>query len=174
MFDKLEKIEKRYRELEAQLADAKIISDQGQYQKLAKEYASLTPTIEAFTKHQETKNQIVELQHLLKEKHDRDFEELAHAELEELQARQQALAETLDALLNPKEEEKDQNIIIEISAGTGGQEASLFAADLYRMYSKYADKKGWKCELLSSHPSETGGFKEVIFSIGGFGASKTL
>ncbi len=174
MLDKLEKIEKRYRELETQLADAKIISDQGQYQKLVKEYASLTPTIEAFSEYRETQSQITELIYLLKDKHDKDFEELAKAELEELQARQHALTATLDILLHPREEDKDQNVIFEIRAGTGGQEASLFAADLYRMYSKYADKRGWKFELLSSHPSEAGGFKEIIFSIGGSGASRTL
>lgn len=174
MFDKLEKIEKRCRELETQLADARIISDQGQYQKLVKEYASLTPVLAVFREYRQTQTQIAELNHLLQDKHEVDFEELARAELTELNSRQHALSEQLEALLNPQEADKDQNMIFEIRAGTGGQEASLFAADLYRMYSKYADKKGWRFELLSSHPSEAGGFKEIIFSIGGTGAAKVL
>ena len=122
----------------------------------------------------ETVRQIDELQDLLKEKHDGDFEALARLELEDLKEKKLELEARLNDILYPREEEKDLNVIIEIRAGTGGQEASLFAADLYRMYTRYAERVGWRSEAMSSHTSETGGFKEVIFSIGGKGAANRL
>ena len=174
MEDKLNKILERYQTLEQQLGDPAVIADQSLYQKFAKEFSSLTPLVEAFRRYKETDRQISDLRHLLKEQHDRDFEELARAELKDL-ARKLAVQETrLQDLLHPKKEEADRDLIIEIRAGTGGQEASLFAADLYRMYTKYAEKKGWKAEPMNAHESETGGFKEVVFSISGKGASKSL
>ena len=174
MIEKFEKLEKRYYELEGQLADNKVISDQSQYQKLAKEYSSLTPGIEILRSYRKTLKQIEELKHKLKDKHDADFKELANSELKDLESNLTELTQKLDNFLNPKKQEEDRDIIIEIRAGTGGQEASLFAADLCRMYAKYADQKGWKVESTSSHPSETGGFKEVILSVSGKGASSRL
>ncbi len=174
MFDKFDKSEARYRALEAQLADAAVIADQSRYKKLAKEYAGLTSTVETLRSYREINAQIDELIHLLKEKHDKDFEELARKELADLKEKEEELFQKLKDLANPKKEEKDHAVIIEIRAGTGGEEAALFAADLYRMYAKYADKKGWKAELMSSHPSENGGFKEIVLSISGPGASRCL
>lgn len=174
MFDKLEKLEKRYQELEVQLSDARVIADQGQYQKLAKEYSGLTPAVEALRQYRQLIRQIAELKNLLSEKHDREFEDMAKAELKDLNAQEEDFQKKLDGFANPRKEEKDHNVIIEIRAGTGGGEASLFAADLFRMYTKYADKKGWTPELMSSHPSEAGGFKEVIFGVSGPGASRSL
>ena len=174
MFDRLEKLEKRYHELETQLADAKIIADQSQYQKCAKEYAGLTPAIETLRSYRRVVDQIDELKKLLKEKHDRDFEEFAKSELKDLETQEQDLKKKLEDFTNPRKDERERDVIIEIRAGTGGEEASLFAADLYRMYTKYADKKGWMVELMSSHPSETGGVKEVIFGVKGPGASRSL
>lgn len=171
---KFEKIEERFKELESLLADQKIISDQNQYQKLAKEYSDLTEIVAVFNDYKNLGSQIEELKLLLTEKHDHEFETLAKTELKENLARQTALADKLEDLSNPKKQEQNRALIIEIRAGTGGEEASLFAADLYRMYSRYADKKGWKVEPINSHPSETGGFKEVIFSISGNGAEKHL
>lgn len=167
-------IEQRYAELEHLLADPKIVSDQGQYQKLAKEYSSLEPVVEALRAYKRTKIQIDELSELLKDKHDKDFEELAKSELEELTRKQETQFQRLNDLTNPKKQHKDRDLIIEIRAGTGGQEASLFAADLYRMYVKYADKQGWTVEAISSAASETGGVKEVIFSVSGKEAERRL
>lgn len=173
-FEKLRKKEDRYGELENFLGDPAIIADQSRYQKLAKEFSDITPVVETLRVHRETIRQIAELEHLLKERHDKDFEDLARAELAELAQRRDDLERQLDDLANPKREEKDRDIILEIRAGTGGQEASLFAADLYRMYTKYAEKRGWKIDLMNSHESETGGFKEVIFGVSGKGASRRL
>lgn len=174
MLEKYEKIEERYIELEALLADPQVISDQNQYQKLAKEFSDITPVVTVLREYKESVVQKKELNNLLKQKHDEEFEELAKHELNELAKREECLLGRLKDLTNPKTQEKDRNLIFEIRAGTGGQEASLFAGDLYRMYTKYADQKGWTVEHISSHESETGGYKEVIFSISGKGAAKHL
>ena len=168
------KIEQRYEELEGLLADHEIIKDQSQYQKLAKEYSDITPIMTILRDCMETMGEIDGLQKLLQEKHDDEFEGLAKSELDELSKKQDQFLAQLSDLTNPKKPIKDRDLIIEIRAGTGGQEASLFAADLYRMYIKYADQKMWKVERISSNESETGGFKEVIFSVSGKGAEKHL
>jgi len=118
--------------------------------------------------------QAEDLETLLAEKHDEDFGELAKSELEDLKAKERHFLDKLHDLLNPKKKEKDRDMIIEIRAGTGGQEAGLFAADLFRMYSKYAEAQGWTVETMSSSESEKGGFKEVVFGISGKGAQKHL
>ncbi len=174
VLDKYIKTEDRYCELEQLLADLQIISDQSQYQKLAKEYSNITPIVTTFRLYKEVAEQIEQTQSLLEEKHDAEFEALAKGELEDLTEKKQKLLDKLNDLTNPKKQERDRDLIIEIRAGTGGEEASLFAADLYRMYSKYADQKGWKVEAINSNESGTGGFKEVIFSISGKGAEKHL
>lgn len=173
-FEKCEKIEERFVELERLLADPKVISDQAQYARLAKEYSVISPVVATFRSFKDIDGQIRETETLLHEKHDEEFISLAKAELNDLTDKKQELLDRLNDLTNPKKHEQDRDLIIEIRAGTGGQEASLFAADLYRMYTKYADQKGWKVEAISSNPSETGGFKEVIFSISGKGAEKHL
>ena len=172
--EKYEKIEERYEELEQLLADSKIIADQSQYQKLAKEYSCISTIVTTFRSFKEIVGQIEETEVLLSQKHDEEFEALARAELKDLTEKKQELLGRLNDLTNPKKQEKDRDLIIEVRAGTGGQEASLFAADLYRMYTKYADQKGWMVEAINSNASETGGFKEVIFSISGKGAEKHL
>ena len=172
--EKFAKVEERYGELEKLLVDAQGINDKSQYQKLAKEYADATPIINTLKVYKDCIRQMEELRKLLQEKHDAEFESLAKTELQELDARGQALANELNELMNPASAEDDRNLIVEIRAGTGGEEASLFAGDLYRMYTKYAESRGWKVELMSEAPSETGGFKEVIFSISGKKAAKHL
>ncbi|MBF0478543.1 MAG: peptide chain release factor 1 [Candidatus Omnitrophica bacterium] len=174
MLDKLEKAAQRYLELEKFLADSAIINDQEQYQKLAKEYSDLTPLVNLGKEFQTMLQQEQDLELLLKDKQDPEFEALAKEELNDLRARQEDIRGRIDAILNPKAEEKNRNMIVEIRAGTGGQEASLFAADLFRMYTRFADRKGWKVEMMDSHESETGGFKEIIFSVSGKGAEKRL
>ena len=173
-FAKLEQTKKRYEELEGLLGDSQIIADKNQYQKLAKEYAEITPIVLAFQEYKKLSGQMAELKILLKEKHDKDFKDLVESELKSLEKRQEESFKNLDELTTPKSPYENRDLIVEIRAGTGGGEASLFAADLFRMYTKYADRKGWKADPLSSHPSEAGGFKEVIFSISGKGAAQRL
>ncbi len=174
MNPKLEKTEKRFVELEGLLSDQVIVTDKNQYQKLAKELSDITPLVTAFRETKKCQEQIDELKKLLKEKHEKDFVELAHFEIQDLEARKAKLEGDTTALINAGNQEKDKDVIIEIRAGTGGGEASLFAADLYRMYTKYAAQKGWKAELIDHHASEAGGFKEIVFSISGAGASRRL
>ncbi|HQP10478.1 MAG TPA: PCRF domain-containing protein, partial [Candidatus Omnitrophota bacterium] len=172
--EKYEKIEARYLELEQLLADPQVLADQSRYQKLAKEYSDITPVVVTFRSYKETVRHREQACLILEEKHDAEFKELAEGELEELTAKEKQLLDKLNELTNPKKKESDRDLIMEIRAGTGGGEASLFAADLYRMYVKYADRKGWKVEAISSNASETKGLKEVIFSISGKGAERCL
>jgi peptide chain release factor 1 len=172
--EKLQKSETRYQELETLLADPQVINDNKKYQFLAKEMAEITIIVNTYRDYKKAMEEKVGLEHLLKEKHDKDFEDLAKIELGELCQREKNLETTLEALLNPRKEEKDKNIILEIRAGTGGSEAALFAGDLYRMYTKYAMQKGWKCDLMSCHETEAGGFKEVVFGLSGKGAWQRL
>ena len=173
-FSKFEKTEQRFLELETLLADPQLIADKNQYQRLAKEYSDLTVHVVTFRSYKENLREIDEINTLLTQKHDADFEDLAKLELEDLRKKQAEFFKIMDDLLNPKVKEKSRDIIIEIRAGTGGEEASLFAGDLYRMYSRYADRRGWKMDPISFHESEKGGFKEIIFSISGAGAEKRL
>jgi len=174
MFDKLAKHKERFAELEKLLADANVMADMGEYQKLAKEYSNLTPIVQTLNEFDRTRQQIEELEVMLGEAHDKEFEAMAKSELSDLRKKEQDLTATLKDLTNPKKQESNRDLILEIRAGTGGEEAALFAADLYRMYVKYADKMGWKVESISISPSDTGGFKEVIFSVSGAGAEKHL
>jgi len=174
MFEKLEKLEQRYLEIENLLADPDVSSDQSQCQKLGKELSDLNPAVTALRAYRAAVRQADDLKKLLQEKHDAEFEELAQSELSDLRARIDSLEKELEGFANPALQEKDKDLIIEIRAGTGGQEASIFAGDLYRMYTKYAALKGWKVESISSNPSEAGGFKEIVFSVSGKGASQRL
>jgi len=173
-FEKIKKVQKRYQELEQLLSDHDVIADNKKCQALAKEMSDITILVTISRRYEDVVKQQVDLESLLKEKHDQEFEELAHCELKDLEEKKQALELKLNDLLNPKKEEKDRDVILEIRAGTGGAEASLFAGDLYRMYTKYAAEKGWKVDSISSHPAEAGGFKEVVFSVSGKGAWKRL
>ena len=164
---KLVKTQERYRELESLLADEKVLSDSNQYGKIAQEFSKLGAILEIYRSYQKTLTQIRELQEMVKAKGDADFKELAQNELLDLESQLEDLTQQLTDYLDPSKNEPDKDIIIEIRAGTGGLEASLFAADLYRMYTKYADLKGWKLELMSYVDTEAGGVKEVVFSLSG-------
>jgi peptide chain release factor 1 len=172
--EKLVLSQKRYVELETLLADEKVLSDPDQYGKLAKEFSNLGTIIELYRSYQKTLSQIRELQEIVKAKGDTDFKELAQSELLHLEPQLQEFSRRLTDYLDPSKNEPDKDIIIEIRAGTGGLEASLFAGDLYRMYTKYADLKGWKLELMSYVDTEAGGVKEVVFSLSGKECSKRL
>ena len=166
MFDKLESVESRYLELEKELSDPATIANQREYQRLAKEHADLMPCVQTFRKHRELAARLEENRELRSDA-DPDIRELAQEDSSQIQTELDELEDKLKRLLTPKDPNDDKDVILEIRAGTGGDEAALFAADLFRMYTKYAELMGWKADVLSSHPTGIGGFKEVIFSLSG-------
>jgi peptide chain release factor 1 len=166
MFDKLESIESRYLELEKELSDPATIANQPEYQRLAKEHADLMPCVQTFRKHRELAGRLEENRELLNDS-DPDIRELAQEDSSQIQTELDKLEDELKRLLTPKDPNDEKDVILEIRAGTGGDEAALFAADLFRMYTKYAELMGWKVDVLSSHATGIGGFKEVIFSLAG-------
>lgn len=171
MFDRvIEEKRKRYHKLQELLADPKVIANNADYQAYARELSGLTPLINEFDAYIRIKKDIEDLDKVLKDKtHDKEFLVMAEEEKRKLERHFKESGERLEEHLIEKESGSDRNIIMEIRAGTGGLEASLFAGDLLRMYSKYAAKKGWSVELIDSSTTEKGGYKEVIFSISGKG-----
>lgn len=166
----LEEKKKRYDELHTLMADANVIANTALYQNYAKELAGITPLINEYSRHQRIAKDLKDIEKVLNEKHhDKDFIVLAEEEHNKLKEDLKRSESRLEELVLEKESGGDRNIIMEIRAGTGGLEASLFAADLLRMYSKYAAKKGWKVEPIDASTTEKGGYKEVIFSISGDG-----
>lgn len=175
MYQGLESKIKRYEELERLISDPRVISDTSAYQRYTKELSTMRTIVESYRAYKKVKAEIEQIEELLKQKSgELDFIEFAKKELSELKGREEAIEKKIEELLLENDPSANKNIIIEIRAGTGGLEASLFAADLYRMYSKYAIRQDWKVEMLSSSPSEAGGFKEVIFGIEGQGVYKRL
>jgi len=173
MFDKLESIEARYLELEKALSDPATIANHREYQKLAKEHADLTPFVQTWRKHKKLSARL-EDNHELLDDSDPEMRQLAREDSSELQGQLDELEEELRELLTPKDPNDEKNVILEIRAGTGGDEAALFAADLFRMYTRHAELMNWKVDVLSSHATGIGGFKEVIFSISGHRAYSHL
>jgi len=177
MLHKLEKLEKRYIELEHALSDVKAMSDKANYQKLAKELSDISPFVHKFRELKETERQEADLKKVMSEPHDSDFLELAKSELVHLDDKKKKIEGEIQALFRGQEGEDkdaDRDAIVEIRAGTGGQEAAIFAGNLYRMYVKYAAKNNWRIDVMSSNPTELGGFKEVIFSVEGKNVYKYL
>ncbi|MFT5169559.1 MAG: peptide chain release factor 1 [Candidatus Omnitrophota bacterium] len=172
--EKSQKALDRFCELETLLGDNDIISDQSKYQKIAKEYSDLTDLVNAYREYLDVQVRFKDAQEMVADNTDPELTDLAKMELEELTPLIEEMGVKIDALANPRVEEKDRNLIFEVRAGTGGEEASLFASDLFRMYTKYCDVKGWTLETINFHESDTGGLKEVVFSISGVGASKLL
>ena len=174
MFQRIKDIEKRYEELERLLSDPAVIANRAEYQKLAKEHADLTPLVETFRDYEKAGRQLDEAQQMLREG-DEGLRELAKEEIPALRQRIEELEQRLTILLLPKDPNDEKNVILEIRAGTGGDEAGLFAADLFRMYARFAELSGWRVEVLSSSAaSGMGGFKEVIAMIEGRGAYSRL
>lgn len=168
MFEKLESINSRFEELERLLADPKVISDVARYREYAKERAGYLELIKTYREYKKVKEELLKLEELLKkEGQERDFITLVEDEIKTLRERENNLIRQLKELLTEKEPDTNKNIIVEIRPGTGGEEASLFAGDLFRMYSKYAQKQGWKIDVMNSNPTGIGGFKEIIFSVEG-------
>lgn len=171
MIDKLIKVEERFEDINEKLCQSDVVSDMEQYKKLMQELKTLTPIIEKYREYKAAENTVSEARELLEAGGlEKDFREMVQEEFDESRASLEVLHEELKILLLPRDPNDDKNVIVEIRGGAGGEEASLFAGVLYRMYSMYAETKGWKTEVLSSNPTELGGFKEVSFMIEGEGA----
>ena len=175
LLSKLEEMEERYQELEGLLADPEVIKDTSGYAAYLKEHGRLGKVVPSIRKLKEIQNELAEIEALVADpKQEADFLKLAREEKERLENQEHRTLQEIQGLLLSGEKEEHNRAIVEIRAGTGGEEAALFAADLFRMYSHYADKRGWKLEVLSTNPSELGGFKEAIFSVSGKGAFADL
>ena len=176
MFDKLRQIESRHQELSRKLAELAggPPAARAEYAKLAKTVAELEPVVSAFGEYKALLARIGEARAILGEEGDPELREVAQLELQDLRTQEEHLEQRLRSLLLPKDPAHDKNVLVEIRAGAGGDEAALFAADLARMYTKHAERQGWKVEVMDSHPTGQGGFKEVIFSIQGKGAWSRL
>lgn len=174
MLDKLQELVKKYEELEGFLADPQVVANPPLYQKYAKAHASLTPLMLKYTEYQKTLKELKETRELLRGPLEPELKELAEAELAELEKREEQLTRELKVMLLPKDPRDEKNVILEIRAGAGGEEAALFAADLLRMYTRYAERQGWRVEMMNSNPTELGGMKEVIITIAGEGAYSRL
>lgn len=174
MLEKLKDIEKRFEELEAKLGDPAVVGNRNEFQKVAKEHSDLRDIVEVYRQYEKINRQIEEDLKLLEENDD-ELKELIKEEIPVLKARREELENELKILLLPKDPNDERNVFLEIRAGTGGDEAALFAADLFRMYARYAEIAGWKVEIMSSSPGGgMGGFKEVIALINGKGAYRRL
>src|SRR6266487_2193737 len=174
MFDKLRQVEERYRELTGSLSDPAVIGQQALYAKTAKAASELAEMVGKFEEYKQLLARLEEARHMAAEDADREMREMAQAEVEELAARQGKLEDELRALILPKDPNDDKNVFVEIRAGAGGDEAGLFAADLARMYTKYAERQKWKVEVMDSHPTGVGGLKEAVLLIQGRGAWSRL
>jgi peptide chain release factor 1 len=166
VFDKLDAVEKRYLELDRLLAEPEVIARRGEFQKLSKEHADLGDLVAAYRDYKRISAELEANKELLEEK-DPELRAMAREEQARLTSEHQALAERLRVLLLPKDPNDEKNILLEIRGGTGGEEAALFAADLFRMYARYAERHRWKLEIMSSSDAQAGGFKEVIALISG-------
>jgi peptide chain release factor 1 len=173
MFDKLTTVESRYEELMARLGTAEVQSDAAEYRKAAKALSELEPLVQKYREYKVVQKDLEGAEELVKSS-DADMRELAEEELKSLESRREALLQELKVLLVPKDPNDEKNVILEIRAGTGGDEAALFAADLFRMYTRYAETQKWKLEVMSSSDSGAGGIKEVIASIEGRGVYSKL
>ncbi len=175
MFEKLSFIEKQHEELAAKISDPAVMEDMDEWRKLSKEYADMTPIVEKYKEYKANKNNIDESMELLSDPStDKDFKELLNDEIKTSKENIARIEEELKILLLPKDPNDEKNVIIEIRGGAGGDEAALFAGDLYRMYSMYAESKHWKTEIMNANEIGIGGFKEISFMVEGQGAYSRL
>ncbi|HID87488.1 MAG TPA: peptide chain release factor 1 [Anaerolineae bacterium] len=174
MLEKLEAAEKRYEELNRLMANPEVATDPARLRKYAQERADLEDLVGKYREYKATTEELEATRAMLDEGHDEEMAELIREEIEALQERRDGLLEEIKLLLLPQDPRDRKDVIVEIRAGTGGEEAALFAADLYRMYAKYAEKHGWRTEVLSAHPTGIGGFKEIVFEVKGPGAYSHL
>src|ERR1700677_484109 len=168
MFDRLDQLEARYEELGLQLSDPKIVNDQENYRKVSKQHRDMEPTVEKFRDYRKLRNAVADAKAMLTES-DADMREMAQAELAELEPRLATTEEELKVLLLPKDPNDDKNIVLELRAGTGGDEASLFVSEVFRMYLRFAEQHKWKVEILSETESDVGGLKDITAIMEGQG-----
>lgn len=157
MIEKLEALRERYEALSQKLADPEVIADPGQMQRLAKAHSELEEVVTAYMQYRGVEEDLVTAREMLAETRDAGEESMLREEIKQLENKKESLQQQLRILLLPKDPNDDKNVILEIRAGTGGEEAALFAADLFRMYSRYSESRGWKMEILSTNPTELGG-----------------
>lgn len=174
MLSKLQSIEDRYAELNEKVSDPEVIANMTEWQKYIKEHASIEPIVLKYREYKQAKEELDDAKEMLNEKLDEDFKEMVKLEAEELEDRLEVLSEEMKMLLIPKDPNDDRNVIVEIRAGAGGDEGGIFAGDLFRMYTRYAERNRWKVEMMNSHEQGVGGFKEVSFLIKGNGAYSRL
>ena len=174
MLDRLQEIETKYENLGESINDPDVIANQDEWRKLMKEYSDMTPIIEKYREYKTLSEEIEDELEMLKEKLDDDFREMVKEELSENKQKLETVKNELTILLIPKDPNDDKNVIVEIRGGAGGDEAALFAGDLFRMYSRYAERQKWKVEIMNTNENDLGGFKEISFMIKGTGAYSRL
>lgn len=174
MIEKLQTLEDKYEELNQRMVDPEVLANPSELNKYAKQQSEIEDIVTVFRAYKKATSELVDSKAMLEEKLDADMEEMVKLEISDLTEKLQKMEEQLTILLLPKDPNDNKNVIMEIRAGTGGEEAALFAADLYRMYTRYAENQGWKIEMMNSNYTDVGGFKEVTFMIEGRGAYSRL
>ena len=174
MLDKLHAVEEKYRELESLISDPAALADMPKWQKLSREHAQLAPVVEKYREYKKVREGLLEAKAIFDDNPDADMRRLAEDEIAELRPRLEALERELPILLLPKDPNDAKNVIVEIRGGVGGEEAALFAGDLFRMYARYAERRGWRVDVIDKNATEIGGFKEISFSVDGAGAYSFL
>ncbi|MDM5190952.1 peptide chain release factor 1 [Bacillus sp. DX4.1] len=174
MLDRLQAVENRYEKLNELLSDPEIISDSNKLREYSKEQSDMQETVEVYREYKDVREQLRDAKAMLEDKLDADMREMVKEEVSELEGQEKELSERLKILLVPKDPNDDKNVIVEVRGAAGGDEAALFAGDLYRMYSRYAEVQGWKTEIIEASYTELGGYKEIIFMINGKGAFAKL
>ena len=174
MLDKLHAVEEKYRELESLISDPAVLANMPKWQKLSREHAQLAPVVEKYREYKKVREGLLEAKAIFDDNPDADMRRLAEDEIAELRPRLEALERELPILLLPKDPNDAKNVIVEIRGGVGGEEAALFAGDLFRMYARYAERRGWRVDVIDKNATEIGGFKEISFSVDGAGAYSFL
>ncbi|KXI45651.1 MULTISPECIES: peptide chain release factor 1 [Bacillus cereus group] len=174
MLDRLQAVENRYEKLNELLSDPAIISDSNKLREYSKEQSDIQETVEVYREYKDVREQLKDAKTMLEDKLDAEMREMVKEEVSELESQEKTLSERLKILLVPKDPNDDKNVIVEVRGAAGGDEAALFAGDLYRMYSRYAEVQGWKTEIIEASYTELGGYKEIIFMINGKGAFAKL
>ncbi|MBO1624054.1 MULTISPECIES: peptide chain release factor 1 [Bacillus] len=174
MLDRLQAVEDRYEKLNELLSDPEVISDSNKLREYSKEQSDIQETVEVYREYKDVREQLRDAKAMLEDKLDADMREMVKEEVSELERQEKELSERLKILLVPKDPNDDKNVIVEVRGAAGGDEAALFAGDLYRMYSRYAEVQGWKTEIIEASYTELGGYKEIIFMINGKGAFAKL
>ncbi|MED3348506.1 peptide chain release factor 1 [Bacillus thuringiensis] len=174
MLNRLQAVENRYEKLNELLSDPEVISDTNKLREYSKEQSDIQETVEVYREYKDVREQLKDAKAMLEEKLDAEMRDMVKEEVSELESQEKTLSERLKILLVPKDPNDDKNVIVEVRGAAGGDEAALFAGDLYRMYSRYAEVQGWKTEIIEASYTELGGYKEIIFMINGKGAFAKL